>query len=373
MLQAFSVALTYGDQLIFDDISLTLNAGERLGLIGENGSGKTSLLRVLAGELAPTAGEVRRTGRVAYLTQQAGELTGTVLDAVKPAALQTAAQRYTQAMAALESGTPTAPEHRTELRPSGNGTPNASIPSYAPSKLTRSTRTTNGEEHAILMSSVLTEFAEAEESYRLCGGYDFAAQAESVLAALGLDAEAQAGALSGGQTRRLLLAALLLSPADLYLLDEPTNHLDAAGLAWLEEWIRASPAAFVLVSHDRAFLDAVSTHTALLERGGLTVYPAPYTAAMELRETERAAQERDFEAYRRRRAALEEERRRQASKSRSAAQFNHSRAGNVPLLPAKNKAQSVSQKLAGQARALERRVERLDAAATASPTPTTAA
>lgn len=321
MLQAFSVALTYGDQLIFDDISLTLNAGERLGLIGENGSGKTSLLRVLAGELAPTAGEVRRTGRVAYLTQQAGELTGTVLDAVKPPALQAAAQRYARAMAQLDTGTPEA----------------------------------------------LTEFAEAEESYRLCGGYDFAAQAESVLAALGLDAEAQAGALSGGQTRRLLLASLLLSPADLYLLDEPTNHLDAAGLAWLEEWIRASPAAFVLVSHDRTFLDAVSTHTALLERGRLTIYPAPYTAALELRETERAAQERDFEAYRRRRAALEQEKGRLQSVARSAGQFNHARAGNVAMLPAKNRAQAVSQKLAGQARAIERRVERLEAQAIAKP------
>ncbi|GHF92646.1 ABC transporter ATP-binding protein [Deinococcus piscis] len=321
MLQASSVALSYGDQLLFDDISLTLNAGERVGLIGENGSGKTSLLRVLAGEVAPTTGEVQRTGRVAYLTQQAGELAGTVIEAVKPAPLRAAAQRYAQATAALESGTPAA----------------------------------------------LSEFTEAEESYRLSGGYDFEVQAESVLAALGLDAGAQAGALSGGQTRRLLLAALLLSPAETYLLDEPTNHLDAAGLAWLEGWIQASPAAFVFASHDRAFLDAVSTHTAELERGRLTVYPAPYTEAMELRAVQRAAQERDFEAYRRKRAALEDAKSRVHSVARSAGQFNHKRAGNVPMLPAKNRAQAASQTLARQARALERRIERLDTVAAAKP------
>lgn len=321
MLQAFSVALTYGDQVIFDDLSLTLGAGERMGLIGENGSGKTSLLRVLAGELAPSSGELRRMGRVAYLTQQAGELLGTVLEAVKPAALRQAAQRYASATAGLETATPEA----------------------------------------------LAEFAEAEEAYRAAGGYDWEAQASGVLAALGLDAQAQAGALSGGQTRRLLLASLLLAPAEIYLLDEPTNHLDAAGLTWLEGWMRASPAAFIFASHDRAFLDSVSTHTAELERGRLTLYPAPYTAAMELRETERAAQERDFEAYRRKRGALEEERQRQASRGRSAAQYNHTRAHDNDKFITRSKAQNVQTTSAGTAKRLQKQVERLDAQAVAKP------
>ncbi len=321
MLQAHTVALTYGDHLIFDNISLTLNPGERLGLIGENGSGKTSLLRILAGELAPTAGEVRHTGRIAYLTQQAGELTGSVLDAVQPSPLRQAAQRYALATAGLEAGTPEA----------------------------------------------LSEFAEVEEAYRLAGGYDFVVQAETILTALGLEPEAQADALSGGQTRRLLLASLLLAPADIYLLDEPTNHLDAGGLAWLEGWIWASPAAFVLVSHDRTFLNTVTTHTAELERGTLTIYSASYSEAMQLREVQRAAQERDYQAYRRKRAALDEERGALKSMGRSADKFSHRRAGNVPLLQAKNKAQNVSNKLAGRARALERRLERMDTEVVAKP------
>ncbi|RTR29007.1 ABC-F family ATP-binding cassette domain-containing protein [Deinococcus radiophilus] len=321
MLTATSVALTYGDHTVFNDITFSLNPGERLGLIGENGSGKTSLLRVLAGELAPTAGEVRVSGRVAYLPQQAGDPTGSVLDAVQPSALRQAAQHYAQATAALHTARPAA----------------------------------------------LNAFAEAEETYRQVGGYEFEAQAGTVLDALALDPQAAAAELSGGQTRRLLLARLLLSPADVYLLDEPTNHLDAAGLAWLEGWITASPAAFVLVSHDRAFLDAVSTQTAELERGTLAVYPAPYTAAMDLKAVQRVAQERDHAAYRRKRAALDEERRRSASRARSAAQYNHKRAPDGDKFVTRSKAQNSQNVHASTSQRLEQQIARLDAQATAKP------
>ncbi|MDO4264167.1 MAG: ATP-binding cassette domain-containing protein [Deinococcus sp.] len=221
MLQAVSVALMYGDQVIVEDVSLTLGAGERVGLIGENGSGKTSLLRVLAGELAPSHGEIRRMGRAAYLTQQAGELSGTVLDAVKPAPLRAAAQQYATAAAGLEAATPEA----------------------------------------------LAEFAEAEEAYRLCGGYDWEAQAGGVLAALGLEAGAQAGALSGGQTRRLLLASLLLSPAEIYLLDEPTNHLDPQMVDVLEEVLQGYAGTVLLATHDRRLIERVARRVVEVGRG----------------------------------------------------------------------------------------------------------
>ena len=323
MLRAHSAALTYGDQTIFEQVDLSLSAGQRLGLVGENGSGKSSLLRILAGELTPTHGGVEGTAMTAYLAQHTEEAGGCVLDAVQPTRLRSAAARYAAALAALEAEAGCA--------------------------------------------ETLTAYAEAEEAYRLAGGYDFEGQAQAVLGGLGLDAGAPASWLSGGQARRLLLARLLLSPAEAYLLDEPTNHLDAAGRAWLEGWITASPAAFVVVSHDRAFLDAVTTHTALLERGTLSLYPAPYTEATRLRETQRAAQQRDFEAGQRRRSALEEERGRLQSAGKSADQFSLRRAGNVPLLAAKNKAQNVGNTLAGRARALGRRLERLDAEATPKP------
>ncbi|MCD0163781.1 ABC-F family ATP-binding cassette domain-containing protein, partial [Deinococcus sp. 6YEL10] len=177
----------------------------------------------------------------------------------------------------------------------------------------------------------------------------------------------QTSSRASRQARRVLLAALLLAPADVYLLDEPTNHLDAGGAAWLRDWIRASGAAFVLASHDRAFLDEVATGVAELERGTLTVYPGTYSEAMALKATLREAQARDFEAYRRKRAALDEERARRASRARSAGQYNHRRASDRDKLLAKGKAQNAQAVNASVARRLERQIERADATATPKP------
>lgn len=321
LLRCTEVARIYGDETVFEDVNVEIGAGERLALIGENGSGKSTLLRVLAGLDLPDAGTVTRLGRVALLNQHTAAEAGTLLDAVVSPELQRARQAFQIAADAL-------------------GTAD---------------------------DAALNAFAETEEAYRLAGGYDFEVRARNVLGGLGLDPELNSAELSGGQTRRVMLARLLLSPADVYLLDEPTNHLDMDGAAWLEGWIQASAAAFVLASHDRAFLDAVAGRTAELERGTLAVYPGGYTAAMELKATLREAQERDYAAFKRKRAALDMERGRLKSAGQSADVFSHARAGNVPLLQAKNKAQDVANTLAGRARALERRLERLDASATAKP------
>ncbi|WP_345464879.1 ABC-F family ATP-binding cassette domain-containing protein [Deinococcus carri] len=319
LLRLKGVARVYGDQTIFEDVDLEVGVGERLALIGENGSGKSTLLRLMAGTDAPDAGTVMRVGRVALLTQHADGGTGTVLDAVTPEDLRSAQKAFDGASARLPEGT----------------------------------------------DEALNAFAEAEEAYRLAGGYDFGVRAAGVLHGLGLDPQAQAARLSGGQTRRVMLARLLLSPADLYLLDEPTNHLDAGGAAWLEGWIRASDAAFVLASHDRAFLDAAATRTAELERGRLTVYPGAYTAAMELKAALREAQARDHAAYKRRREALDEEQRRRASKA--AAGFNRNRASDGDKMLAGRKAEWGQKVHAARARALATQIERLDTHAAEKP------
>ncbi|GAA5532088.1 ABC-F family ATP-binding cassette domain-containing protein [Deinococcus aluminii] len=319
MLRLNGVARVYGDRTVFEDVDLEVGAGERLALIGENGSGKSTLLRLLAGLEAPDAGTVTRAGRVALLTQDADTGTGTVLDAVTPEELRAAQRAFNGASARLAEGS----------------------------------------------DEALTAFAEAEESYRLAGGYDFEVRAAGVLHGLGLDPQAQAARLSGGQTRRVMLARLLLSPADLYLLDEPTNHLDADGAAWLEGWIRASEAAFVLASHDRAFLDAAAGRTAELERGRLTVYPGAYTAAMEVKTTLREAQAREYEAYRRKREALDEERRRQASKG--AVEENRRRARDNDKFLSSHKAGRAQQIHSARARAMQKQIERLDEQAAEKP------
>ena len=306
------VARVYGDHTIFEDVTFDLAPLERLALIGENGSGKSTLLRVLAGLEAPDAGTVQRAGRPALLTQFPDGLAGTLLDAVTPPALHLAQQTFEQASARLDT------------------------------------------------AEGLVAFAAAEEAYRLAGGYDFAARAAGVLAGLRLDAGASAAQLSGGQLRRLMLARLLLSPAEVYLLDEPTNHLDAGSVGWLERWISQSGASFVLASHDRAFLDHAATRTAELERGTLTLYPGNYTAAMERKAVLRAAQQRQYQAGQRQRSALEDEAQRRQSKARSAGQYNPRRASDGDKLLAKGKAQNAQNVNASRARALEQRLERLD-------------
>ena len=319
MLKAEHVARTYGDETVLDGIDLEVRPGDRLGLIGENGSGKSTLLRVLAGLEPPDAGRVSAGGRVALLAQHTDADARTVQEAVTPPELR-------QAQAAWEAAS------------AGLG----------------------GESAAALEA-----FADAEERYRRLGGYEFAARAAGVLAGLDLDPGAQAAQLSGGGRRRVMLAALLLAPADVYLLDEPTNHLDLDAVRWLEGWIAASEAAFVLASHDRAFLDAVTTRTAELERGQLHLYPGPYSEAMALRGTLRGAQERDHAAYRRRRAALEEEQRRQASKG--AVAENRGRARDNDKFRSTFKAERHQQIHAARARAMQKQLDRLDAGATGKP------
>ncbi len=319
LLRAVGVARVYGDRTIFDDVNVELGAGDRLALIGENGSGKSTLLRLLAGLDAPDAGTVIRAGRVAWLAQHADLPASTVLEAVTPPELHGAAAALAAATDAL-----------------GNGS-----------------------------DAALDAFAQAEEIYRLAGGYEFEGRAAAVLAGLDLPADLGVGALSGGQMRRVMLARLLLAPADVFLLDEPTNHLDLGGAQWLEGWIRASGAAFVLASHDRAFLDAVATGTAELERGRLSVYPGAYSAAMDLKTTLREAQERDYAAYRRKRAALDEEMRRQASMG--GVKENRRRATDSDKFRSTFKAERNQQVFASRARAMQKQIDRLDAHAVDKP------
>ena len=313
------VARVYGDQIVFEDVSLELHPAERLALIGENGSGKTTLLRLIAGLDAPDSGQIELATSVAYLPQHAPEARGDVLQAVTPPELLEAARALQTASAALSDPTP---DH-------------------------------------------LDAFSAAEEEYRTLGGYDFETRARTVLAGLDLDPGASARQLSGGQTRRVLLARLLLSPADLYLLDEPTNHLDEPSVRWLENWLGVSRAAFVLASHDRAFLDAVSTRTAELERGRLTLYPGNYSAAIELKAALREAQERGHMAFKRKRAELDEDRRRQASKGQ--VEENRSRARDNDKFLSSHKAGRAQQVFSSRAKAIQKQIERLDAQAAEKP------
>jgi len=228
MLRASALTKSYGDDTVLRDVSFVVSPGERLGLVGPNGSGKSTLLQLLAGELEPDSGSVwfDPRSRVAYLPQYPlDELHLTVHEALLRGAgrageLQT---RLTELEHQMADAGSKIPENR------------------------------------------LLHYAEVREQFEALDGYGLEARMEAVSAGLGLDEPmgATVGSLSGGTKTKLSLARLLLSNADILLLDEPTNYLDLAALLWLERFISRGNHSYVLVSHDRRFLDR--TVTGILE------------------------------------------------------------------------------------------------------------
>jgi len=211
-----NLAVSRGPHLLFSGVSLTLERGWRVGLVGANGSGKSSLLALLAGELASDAGdcEIQPGMRMARVEQEAPALERSVLDYLLDADRELRAAQAE--IAAAEA---------------------------------------SGDGEAI---------AHAHERHARAGGYSAAARAQVLLAGLGFapgDAARAVREFSGGYRMRLNLARALIAPSDLLLLDEPTNHLDLDTILWLENWLRSYAGTMIVVSHDRDFLDRVCDRT----------------------------------------------------------------------------------------------------------------
>ena len=228
----------YGQHAVLGGVSLQIRAGERLALVGRNGAGKTTLLRLLAGEEQPDVGELRRAAdvHVAALRQDPVFVPGATVEGVLDAAF----------------GELDALEAELEMA--------AAAMAF-------------GGDAAIL------RHAELLEHFARRGGYERRARKESAALAFGFRGrEAElADRLSGGERTRLGLAALLVQNPDVLLLDEPTNHLDIVMIEWMESFLARYGGAVLLISHDRAFLDAVATATAYLQGGELKVYPGNYS------------------------------------------------------------------------------------------------
>jgi ATP-binding cassette subfamily F protein 3 len=235
----------YGAEVIFEKVSVGVQRGDRIGLVGLNGSGKSTLLRILAGLQEPTGGRVlrARSVRVGYLPQEPLlESTATLFEEMLSAFERLREQEHTlhQLEQMLSCGNPSA--------------------------------------------ELLQRYDELLEEFRQGGGYEYRHRIHQVLKGMGFSDEHQPIAqLSGGQRARAALAKVLLQEPDVLLLDEPTNHLDIEALEWLEEYLSHWKGAFIIVSHDRYFLDKLVNKIWELEFGRLYEYPGNYSRYRALR------------------------------------------------------------------------------------------
>ena len=273
MLHLNDVTLRLGGRLLLEQASVHLPAGQRIGLVGANGSGKTSLLRLILSELSPDAGEVRlrRHARVDWVAQEA---------------------------------------------PGGERTPRQAV------------LDADHERAALLRTAEIAHdpgaIAEAQTRLADIGAHAAPARASAILAGLGFDEATQQQPLasfSGGWRMRTALAAVLFAEPDLLLLDEPTNHLDLEASLWLEDYLRRYPKTLLLVSHDRDLLNRVPERIVHLDQRRLTSYSGGYDAYERIRREKLVLQAKErtrIEARRKHMQAFVDRFRYKASKARQA-------------------------------------------------------
>jgi ATP-binding cassette subfamily F protein 3 len=252
-------AVEFGATTLFKDITFTVAAGERWGVVGRNGTGKTTLFRLLTGDLAPSKGTVTRQSGLSV------SLLGQHRDYGSATTVWEAAAGPFAELLALE----------LSLAEQAEGL-----------------ATTHDE-------AALSRYGRDLERFEREGGYTIAPRVDAVLQGLGFDA-AKARMqpleqLSGGERGRVGLARQLVAPSDILLLDEPTNHLDLETTRWLEQYLKETDRTVILVSHDRAFLAAVVDHVLHFEGDSATPYAAGYEAFVQQRQERRLAQQRAFD------------------------------------------------------------------------------
>jgi ATPase subunit of ABC transporter with duplicated ATPase domains len=245
-LEVSGLSVEAGGRTVVQELELSLGPGDKVGVVGRNGAGKTSTLKVLAGELPAAAGTVRLRGAVGYLRQdprqhRADDGTGGIEYLLSARGLVELQRGVEKARLQLEEN----PSERNVSR-----------------------------------------FARLQEEYERLGGYRAEADVRAIVAGLSLAQDRLAlaiGALSGGERRRLELARILFGGSDLLLLDEPTNHLDADAKAWLMRFLDGYRGALIVVSHDIALLDSAITRILHLDRDGVVEYRGTYTQYREAR------------------------------------------------------------------------------------------
>ena len=257
ILSVSNVSLAFGTDVILEDISFSVNEGDRVGVVGRNGAGKTSLFRILLGEEDATSGSFSyaRGKTVACLEQNS------CAEADPDLTVTEYMYRGVPEIIALE-----AEIAATELRLENEGG-----------------------------ASLASRLNDLNERFTALGGRHYKSRCDSLLTKTGfsaVDAKNPLSALSGGQRTRLALARILFTEPDVLMLDEPTNHLDADTLYWLEGFLAQYKKTLIVISHDRYFLDRVTNKTLVVENLHAKLYPGNYSKTEELRDAERTFEEK---------------------------------------------------------------------------------
>src|SRR5690349_4793404 len=251
---------SYGVQDVLRGASLQVNAGEHVGLVGRNGAGKSTIFRLVRAEESADRGDVIRARgvKLGLLDQHVHFKPGSTVHESALAAFG----RLQQIEHEL---------HELEHRMADAG---------------------------VDLDKILERYSDLQHEFELEGGFEYTARAEAILQGLGFDREMwsfETEKLSGGQQNRLGLACLLLAAPDILLLDEPTNHLDVNAVEWLEEYLQGYESAYVIISHDRYFLDRCCRRIIELENGRASSYTGNYSSYLVEREERREAQQRAYD------------------------------------------------------------------------------
>ncbi len=263
MLSVQNMTVSFGGETLFSDVSFRLAAGDRVGLVGKNGAGKSTMLHLIAKDTEPTSGSISKEKevRLGFLRQDIDFEKGRTV-------LEEAYQAF---------------EEIKQLE--------AQMEQINEALVTRT------DYESASYNDLIISLNDVTERYELIGGYNYQGTTERILQGLGFQAEdfeKKTDTFSGGWRMRIELAKLLLQDNDILLLDEPTNHLDIESIIWLEEFLTKYRGAVVLVSHDKMFLDNTSNRTIEIVAGRIYDYKKPYSAYLILREEimiqQRAAQ-----------------------------------------------------------------------------------
>lgn len=259
MFNVHNLSVSFQGEYLFEEVAFMLNAGDRVGLIGKNGAGKSTMLKLLSRELKPDSGTIAadKDVRIGFLKQDIDFVKGrTILEEAYQAfgEIKTLEQKLDDIHHQIETRT----DYESE--------------SY----------------HNLL--DMLSDYT---HRFDLIGGYLYQGETEKVLLGLGFqrsDFDKLTDSFSGGWRMRIELAKLLLQNNDILLLDEPTNHLDIESIIWLEQFLTTYSGAVVIVSHDKMFLDNVTNRTIEISVGKIYDYPKPYSKFLELRQEIREQQ-----------------------------------------------------------------------------------